>query len=106
MAAGYAALEFTKRGISHGELCIISEEPVSFFLPFFSFCFHGIQFLRAKQFMSLMGIYMLFTIGLLLFRTFNSVFEYKNKNTNINSYTFQIPFYEISVKLMEEKPRA
>ncbi|CBI34906.3 hypothetical protein VitviT2T_022439 [Vitis vinifera] len=28
VAAGYAALEFTKRGISHGELCIISEEPV------------------------------------------------------------------------------
>ncbi|CAN6574972.1 unnamed protein product [Malus baccata var. baccata] len=29
VAAGYAALEFTKRGISHGELCIISEESVS-----------------------------------------------------------------------------
>lgn len=29
VAAGYAALEFTKRGVSHGELCIISEEPVS-----------------------------------------------------------------------------
>ncbi|KAM1130191.1 hypothetical protein ACFX13_045707 [Malus domestica] len=28
VAAGYAALEFTKRGISHGELCIISEESV------------------------------------------------------------------------------
>lgn len=28
VAAGYAALEFNKRGISHGELCIISEEPV------------------------------------------------------------------------------
>ncbi|KAK9271689.1 hypothetical protein L1049_002052 [Liquidambar formosana] len=28
VAAGYAALEFTQRGISHGELCIISEEPV------------------------------------------------------------------------------
>ncbi|KAL5540618.1 hypothetical protein UlMin_043193 [Ulmus minor] len=28
VAAGYAALEFTKRGVSHGELCIISEEPV------------------------------------------------------------------------------
>ncbi|KAF8364730.1 hypothetical protein HHK36_033287 [Tetracentron sinense] len=28
VAAGYAALEFSKRGISHGELCIISEEPV------------------------------------------------------------------------------
>ncbi|KAL6143279.1 hypothetical protein ACLB2K_053974 [Fragaria x ananassa] len=28
VAAGYAALEFTRRGISHGELCIISEEPV------------------------------------------------------------------------------
>lgn len=28
VAAGYAALEFSKRGVSHGELCIISEEPV------------------------------------------------------------------------------
>ncbi|KAJ7970829.1 Monodehydroascorbate reductase [Quillaja saponaria] len=28
VAAGYAALEFTKRGVAHGELCIISEEPV------------------------------------------------------------------------------
>eukprot|EP00262_Sarcandra_glabra_P017974 TRINITY_DN631_c0_g1_i1.p1 TRINITY_DN631_c0_g1~~TRINITY_DN631_c0_g1_i1.p1 ORF type:complete len:476 (+),score=77.73 TRINITY_DN631_c0_g1_i1:61-1488(+) len=28
VAAGYAALEFSKRGISHGELCIISEESV------------------------------------------------------------------------------
>ncbi|XP_059670138.1 monodehydroascorbate reductase 4, peroxisomal [Cornus florida] len=26
VAAGYAALEFTRRGVSHGELCIISEE--------------------------------------------------------------------------------
>ncbi|KAL8138145.1 hypothetical protein V2J09_004146 [Rumex salicifolius] len=29
VAAGYAALEFTKRGVSPGELCIISEEPVA-----------------------------------------------------------------------------
>ncbi|KAF3444644.1 hypothetical protein FNV43_RR14337 [Rhamnella rubrinervis] len=29
VAAGYAALEFTKRGVPHGELCIISEEPVA-----------------------------------------------------------------------------
>ncbi|KAK9119719.1 hypothetical protein Scep_017812 [Stephania cephalantha] len=29
VAAGYAALEFTRRGISHRELCIISEEPVA-----------------------------------------------------------------------------
>ncbi|XP_010554049.1 PREDICTED: monodehydroascorbate reductase 4, peroxisomal [Tarenaya hassleriana] len=29
VAAGYAALEFTRRGVSHGELCIISEEPVA-----------------------------------------------------------------------------
>ncbi|PON52499.1 FAD/NAD-linked reductase [Parasponia andersonii] len=28
VAAGYAALEFRKRGVSHGELCIISQEPV------------------------------------------------------------------------------
>ncbi|OVA16992.1 Pyridine nucleotide-disulfide oxidoreductase [Macleaya cordata] len=28
VAAGYAALEFSRRGISHGELCIISEESV------------------------------------------------------------------------------
>ncbi|KAL6960587.1 Monodehydroascorbate reductase 4, peroxisomal [Sarracenia purpurea var. burkii] len=28
VAAGYAALEFSRRGVSHGELCIISEEPV------------------------------------------------------------------------------
>ena len=31
VAAGYAALEFTKRGVSQGELCIISEEAVSYF---------------------------------------------------------------------------
>ncbi|KAG7559020.1 FAD/NAD(P)-binding domain [Arabidopsis thaliana x Arabidopsis arenosa] len=29
VAAGYAALEFTRRGVSDGELCIISEEPVA-----------------------------------------------------------------------------
>ncbi|KAI3808727.1 hypothetical protein L1987_24686 [Smallanthus sonchifolius] len=29
VAAGYAALEFTKKGVSHGELCIISEETVA-----------------------------------------------------------------------------
>lgn len=29
VSAGYAALEFVKRGISHGELCIISEESVA-----------------------------------------------------------------------------
>jgi len=29
VAAGYAALEFTKKGVSPGELCIISEETVS-----------------------------------------------------------------------------
>ncbi|ONK81293.1 uncharacterized protein A4U43_C01F27500 [Asparagus officinalis] len=29
VAAGYAALEFSKRGIHHGELCIISEESVA-----------------------------------------------------------------------------
>lgn len=28
VAAGYAALEFSRSGVSHGELCIISEEPV------------------------------------------------------------------------------
>ena len=28
VAAGYAALEFVKKGVSHGELCIISDEPV------------------------------------------------------------------------------
>ncbi|KAK8619093.1 hypothetical protein V6N13_133060 [Hibiscus sabdariffa] len=29
VAAGYAALEFTRRGVPPGELCIISEEPVA-----------------------------------------------------------------------------
>ncbi|KAL2505182.1 putative monodehydroascorbate reductase [Abeliophyllum distichum] len=29
VAAGYAAHEFVKRGVSHGELCIVSEEPVA-----------------------------------------------------------------------------
>ncbi|XP_071705652.1 monodehydroascorbate reductase 4, peroxisomal [Rutidosis leptorrhynchoides] len=29
VAAGYAALEFTKKGVSPGELCIISDEPVA-----------------------------------------------------------------------------
>uniref|UniRef100_A0A2P2LBD0 Uncharacterized protein n=1 Tax=Rhizophora mucronata TaxID=61149 RepID=A0A2P2LBD0_RHIMU len=41
VAAGYAALEFTKRGVSPGELCIICEEPVSRkFSPLFFFVFH------------------------------------------------------------------
>lgn len=30
VAAGYAALEFTKKGLAYGELCIISDEPVIF----------------------------------------------------------------------------
>lgn len=30
VAAGYAALEFTKKGVSPGELCIISDESVIF----------------------------------------------------------------------------
>lgn len=30
VAAGHAAHEFVKRGVSPGELCIISEEPVLF----------------------------------------------------------------------------
>ncbi|KAK9064760.1 hypothetical protein SSX86_016142 [Deinandra increscens subsp. villosa] len=29
VAAGYAALEFAKKGVSHGQLCIISDEPVA-----------------------------------------------------------------------------
>lgn len=29
VAAGYAALEFSRKGISHGELCVISEESVA-----------------------------------------------------------------------------
>ncbi|CAI0455073.1 unnamed protein product [Linum tenue] len=29
VAAGYAALEFTRKGVAPGELCIISEEPVA-----------------------------------------------------------------------------
>eukprot|EP00250_Pteridium_aquilinum_P010886 c19694_g1_i1 orf=265-651(+) len=29
VAAGYAALEFVKHGINHGDLCIISEEAVA-----------------------------------------------------------------------------
>ncbi|CAN7044915.1 hypothetical protein BRARA_B03313 [Brassica rapa] len=29
VAAGYAALEFTRKGVSDGELCIISDEPVA-----------------------------------------------------------------------------
>lgn len=35
VAAGYAALEFTKRGVPPGELCIISEEPVRLFFSIF-----------------------------------------------------------------------
>jgi monodehydroascorbate reductase (NADH) len=34
VSAGYAALEFVKRGVSQGELCIISDEPVSVFLSY------------------------------------------------------------------------
>ena len=30
VAAGYAALEFVRKGVSPGELCIISEESVLF----------------------------------------------------------------------------
>lgn len=40
VAAGYAALEFTKRGVPPGELCIISEEPVRlYFFLFFNYSF-------------------------------------------------------------------
>lgn len=42
VAAGYAALEFTNRGVSPGELCIISEEPVSFFFLLFLICMYPI----------------------------------------------------------------
>lgn len=34
VAAGYAALEFVRRGVGHGKLCIISEESVSLRSPF------------------------------------------------------------------------
>ena len=37
VAAGYAALEFTRRGVSEGELCIISEEPVTPLRPKITF---------------------------------------------------------------------
>lgn len=39
VAAGYAAHEFVKRGVSHGELCIISEESVYFSICFDVICF-------------------------------------------------------------------
>lgn len=52
VAAGYAALEFTKRGVSQGELCIISEEPVSYFSLSLSCLFHVFESLIG--FMSLM----------------------------------------------------
>jgi len=48
VSAGYAALEFVKRGVSNGELCIISDESVSFlflnlfFFFFFDFCFFNV----------------------------------------------------------------
>jgi len=38
VSAGYAALEFVKRGVSNGELCIISDESVRFYLFIFLFC--------------------------------------------------------------------
>lgn len=34
VAAGYAALEFVRKGVSHGELCIISDEPVRIIIIF------------------------------------------------------------------------
>lgn len=46
VAAGYAALEFTKRGVPPGELCIISEEPVRLFF-FFYFLIILLQILYA-----------------------------------------------------------
>ncbi|KAI7750364.1 hypothetical protein M8C21_014690, partial [Ambrosia artemisiifolia] len=33
VAAGYAALEFANKGVAHGELCFISDEPVIFHPP-------------------------------------------------------------------------
>ena len=39
VAAGYAALEFVKKGVSHGELCIISDEPVRIIIFLFFLCF-------------------------------------------------------------------
>ena len=37
VSAGYAALEFVRKGVSIGELCIISEEPVSTTFSLFFF---------------------------------------------------------------------
>lgn len=58
VAAGYAALEFTRRGISHGELCIISEEPVRLLFNSSPFPISNIIFLLG---------FLLFSIGFLLF---------------------------------------
>ena len=48
VAAGYAALEFTKRGVSQGELCIISEEPVSYFSLSLSLSLSLVYFMSLK----------------------------------------------------------
>lgn len=45
VAAGYAALEFIKKGVSPGELCIISEESVLLFFNLFCLSFCVIQHL-------------------------------------------------------------
>lgn len=50
VAAGYAALEFTKKGVSPGELCIISQESVRFsFTLVFNFDF-VLMFFRVMVF--------------------------------------------------------
>lgn len=55
VAAGYAALEFTKKGVSPGELCIISEETVSEKKK-------NLIFLAFLGLFSLMGIWFFFAL--------------------------------------------
>lgn len=60
VAAGYAALEFTRMGVSHGELCIISEESVSYLSLSLSFSHSYFSSLKSYFFN---GYNILFTVG-------------------------------------------
>ena len=65
VAAGYAALEFTKRGVSPGELCIVSEEPVSLFLSFF--CFFDTHLHILSLCLTLFSFLFLFNFDMIVF---------------------------------------
>lgn len=57
VAAGYAALEFTRKGVSDGELCIISDEPVTTHNPSLSLALYVNYFRKLCGFPERLDLY-------------------------------------------------